>query len=55
MLSLNTQMQDLAFKLYTKGLTTRDINEIFSEIYDKNLSSSSVSTGQARIRVKIGY
>ncbi len=37
------QMQDLAFKLYTKGLTTRDINEVFSEIYDKNLSSSSVS------------
>lgn len=39
----DAQMQDLAFKLYTKGLTTRDINEVFSEIYDKNLSSSSVS------------
>ena len=37
------QMQELAFKLYTKGLTTRDINSIFSEVYDKNLSPSAIS------------
>lgn len=37
------QMQELGFKLYTKGLTTRDINAIFSDIYDKNLFPSSVS------------
>lgn len=38
-----SQMQDLAFKLYTKGLTTRDISEVFEGIYEKKLSSSSVS------------
>lgn len=37
------QIQDLAFKLYVKGLTTRDINDLLSEVYDKNLSPSSVS------------
>lgn len=37
------QLQELAFKLYTKGLTTRDINEVFGDIYDKSLSKSSVS------------
>mgnify|MGYP001549183787 CR=1 FL=1 len=36
-------MQDLAFKLYTKGLTTRDIQSIFKDIYGKSLSPSSVS------------
>jgi len=38
-----TQLQDLAFKLYVKGLSTRDIEDIFSEIYDKKFSSTSVS------------
>ena len=38
------QMQELAFKLYTKGLTTRDINSIFADVYDKNLSPSAVSS-----------
>lgn len=38
------QMQELAFKLYTKGLTTRDINSIFVDVYDKNLSPSAVSS-----------
>ncbi|AJI74614.1 transposase, Mutator family protein [Francisella philomiragia subsp. philomiragia ATCC 25015] len=38
------QMQELAFKLYTKGLTTRDINSIFAEVYDKNLSPSAISS-----------
>ena len=38
------QMQELAFKLYTKGLTTRDINGIFADVYDKNLSPSAISS-----------
>lgn len=38
-----SQIQDLAFQLYVKGLTTRDINDLLSEVYDKNLSPSSVS------------
>jgi putative transposase len=38
-----TQLQELAFKLYVKGLSTRDIEEIFSEIYDKKFSPTSVS------------
>lgn len=37
------QMQDLAFKLYTKGLTTRDISELLDEVYDKKMSPTSVS------------
>ena len=37
------QLNDLAFKLYTQGLTTRDINETFQQIYGKSMSSSSVS------------
>jgi putative transposase len=36
-------MQDLAFKLYTKGLTTRDVGDIFGEVYGKSLSPTSVS------------
>ncbi len=38
-----SHIQDLAFKLYVKGLTTRDINDLLKEVYDKNLSPSSVS------------
>jgi len=37
------EMADLAFKLYTKGLTTRDISDIFNEVYDKPMSATSVS------------
>lgn len=37
------EMADLAFKLYTKGLTTRDIEEVFNEVFDKPLSPSSIS------------
>ena len=36
-------LQDLAFKLYVKGLSTRDIEEIFKDIYDKKFSATSVS------------
>jgi len=36
-------MQELAFKLYVKGLSTRDVSDIFSQIYNKNLSPTSVS------------
>lgn len=36
-------MQDLAFMLYTKGLTTNDISQVFDEIYNKKLSKSSIS------------
>lgn len=38
-----SQMQDLAFMLYTKGLTTNDISQIFNDIYGKKYSRSSVS------------
>lgn len=38
-----SHIQDLAFKLYVKGLTTRDINDLLKDVYDKNLSPSSVS------------
>lgn len=38
-----SQMQDLAFMLYTKGLTTADIKQVFSDIYDKKMSTSSIS------------
>ena len=34
---------DLGFKLYTKGLTTRDIEDVFGEIYGKKLSRTSIS------------
>ena len=37
------QLHELAFKLYTKGLTTRDISKIFDEVYGKKLSATSVS------------
>ena len=38
-----SQMQDLAFMLYTKGLTTNDISHVFEEICDKKISTSSIS------------
>jgi putative transposase len=38
-----SKMQDLAFMFYTKELTTRDISQIFEDIYGKSFSSSSVS------------
>jgi transposase-like protein len=37
------QLHELAFKLYTKGLTTRDISQIFKDVYDKKLSASTIS------------
>jgi transposase-like protein len=37
------EMLDMAFLLYKKGLTTRDIRDVFKDIYDKKLSPSSVS------------
>lgn len=37
------ELHSLAFKLYSKGLTTRDINDIFSEIYNYELSKSAIS------------
>ena len=40
----DAQMQDMAFKLYVKGLTTQDISEIFDEVYGKKLSPSSISS-----------
>ncbi len=39
----NEELGSLAFKLYTKGLTTRDIEDIFREIYEHRYSKSSVS------------
>lgn len=39
----NEEHTALAFKLYTKGLTTRDIEDIFQEIYENKYSKSSIS------------
>lgn len=36
-------MNEPAFKLYVKGLSTRDIESIFKEVYSKNYSASKVS------------
>jgi len=38
-----SQMQDLAFELYVKGLTTNDIKHVFDKIYNKKISKSSIS------------
>lgn len=37
------KMLDLAFKLYVKGLTTREIEDIFVDVFDKKLSRTSIS------------
>ena len=34
---------DLAFKLYVKGLTTREISNIFDDVFNHKISASSVS------------
>ena len=36
-------LDELAFTLYSKGLTTRDIEGVFTKIYGQNYSRSSVS------------
>lgn len=36
-------MFDLAFNLYTKRLTTRDIEEVFKNSFSRPLSASSIS------------
>ena len=38
-----SQMQDLAFQMYVKGLTTQDIGDVFENIYGKRISKTSVS------------
>lgn len=38
-----SQMQDLAFQLYVKGLTTQNIGDIFEEVYGKRISKGTVS------------
>ena len=40
----NQNMCDLAYKLYVKGLTTRDIEEVFSDVFNKKMSRSQVSS-----------
>jgi putative transposase len=37
------RLMDLSFKLYTKGLSSREISEIIEEFYDKKISASWVS------------
>jgi transposase-like protein len=37
------EMADMSLLLYGKGLTTRDIQDVFKRIYDKKLSPTSVS------------
>jgi len=39
----NAQFEELCFELYSKGLTTRDIEGITESIYGKKLSSSKIS------------
>jgi len=39
----NTQLEELCFELYYKGLTTREIEEITENIYGKKLSKSKIS------------
>jgi len=40
----NQNMCDLAYKLYVKGLTTRDIECVFKDVFNKKMSRSQVST-----------
>lgn len=37
------KMLDLAFKLYVKGLTTREVESIFIDVFDRKISRSSIS------------
>ena len=39
----DSQMHDLTFCLYTKGLTTRDIGDVMDSIYGKNYSKCTIS------------
>jgi len=39
----NNKLNDLAFKLYSKGLTTQDISGIIKDIYGKDVSKSQIS------------
>ncbi len=39
----NEEMQNLAYQLYLKGLTTRDVSSILSSFYGKDYSKSSIS------------
>lgn len=39
----DSQLHDLSFMLYSKGLTTRDIGEVLEVIYGKNYSKSTIS------------
>ena len=38
-----SKMDNLCFKLYTKGLTTRDIESVFQDLYGGKYSKSSIS------------
>ena len=37
------RMDDLCFRLYTKGLTTRDIEDVFQTLYKGKYSKSNIS------------
>lgn len=39
----DAQMQDLALKLYVKGLTTRDIESVLGDVFGKKISPTSIS------------
>jgi len=39
----DSQLHDLSFSLYSKGLTTRDIGDVLEIIYGKNYSKSTIS------------
>jgi transposase-like protein len=39
----DSQIQELSFTLYSKGLTTRDVGDVLEVIYGKNYSKSQIS------------
>ena len=39
----DSEIHDLSFMLYSKGLTTRDIGDVLDQIYGRNYSKSSIS------------
>jgi len=47
------KINDLAFKLYVKGLTTREIRETVNDIYGKNISRTTISNITNEVIVEI--
>lgn len=47
------KINELAFKLYVKGLTTREISDVVHDIYGKNLSRTSVTNITDQLLIEI--